>query len=251
MLQHLHTRNPVLYWYGWLNLLGAGICIVLIFTTSTQVLGINAWIKPLKFYLSVATLSWTMAWLLVHLDAKKAVKIYSWVLILVLTFEHLIITWQAARGKLSHFNIETPRDAMLFMAMGIAITIFTLWTLYIGVLFFRQREFSISASYVWGIRLGIILFVIFAFEGGMMASRLAHTIGAADGGSGLPLLNWSRRHGDLRVAHFLGIHSLQILPFIGYLLNTSRKSIVLVSLVYAAIVSFMLFRALEGLPLWR
>lgn len=54
-------------------------------------------------------------------------------------------------------------------------------------------------AFIWGIRLSVILFVIFSFEGGLMASPLSHNVGAPDGGPGLPIVNWSKQYGDLRV----------------------------------------------------
>jgi hypothetical protein len=105
-------------------------------------------------------------------------------------------------------------------------------------------------SYIWGIRLGILFFVLFALEGGIMASALRHTVGGDDGGRGLPVVNWSREHGDLRIAHFLGMHTLQLFPLFGYYIAKSSKSIIAFALIYVSLVSAVLVQALMGLPLF-
>ena len=67
----------------------------------------------------------------------------------------------------------------------------------IGTQFYRKLRVEVPAAYLWGIRLGILLFVIFAFEGYGMGAIKAHTVGGPDGGEGLPFVNWSTKHGDL------------------------------------------------------
>lgn len=163
-LETLKNRNAVLYYFGWLCAVGTLICVGLALITTGQVLGINAFIKPAKFFVSIALFCGTMAWYTGLLPQRRKVTIYSWVVVVAMTIEMVIITGQAALGKLSHFNSTSLADTLLFNVMGIAITVLTLWTAYIGYLFFRHKPVAISPAYLWGIRLGIVLFVIFAFE---------------------------------------------------------------------------------------
>lgn len=248
----LKSRNPLLYRFGWINFLMAIVCAVMVlFDAGNIVLGIVAWIKPMKFYLSIGIVCWTFSWLLVYVQKQKAVKVFSVVTVITMLIEMIIITWQAANGRLSHFNISTPFYSTLFSIMGVAITVFTLWSFYIAVLLFRQKEFPLwmSDGYKWGIRWGLLFFVIFAFEGGLMASLLHHTVGGPDGEDGLPLFNWSTFYGDLRVAHFFGLHALQLLPLIGYYFARTKLQVNLVSLVYFLFVTLLLWQALMGYPL--
>lgn len=251
LLNTIRHRNPILYFFGWMNIVAALCCFILILVTARQVLGINAWIKPMKFYFSIAIFCWTMAWYLHELKKRRAVKSYSWMAVIVFVIEMLIITWQAANGRLSHFNNSTPLYGILFSVMGIAITVLAVWTAVIGYYFFRQKEFDAPMSYIWGIRLGIILFVIFSFEGGWMASRLAHTVGASDGGPGLPVVNWSRQYGDLRIAHFFGMHALQVLPLLGFYLLRTKVQVIGVSIFYFLGVMALFIQAMQGVPLFR
>jgi len=247
-LSELRKRNPILYYFGLLYFVGGIVSIIMTQTSGTIVLGVNAWIKPMKFFFSIWIFCWTMGWFLVYLINKRRVRIYTWAVVIVMIIEQVIITWQAANGRLSHFNITTPLYQSLFMIMGIAIATLTAWTGVIGYYFFKQKQFDIPMPYVWGIRLGIVVFVIFAFEGGIMASHLSHTVGAPDGGPGLPILNWSRLYGDLRVAHFIGIHSLQILPLFGYFIAKSNRSVQLFATGYFILTIFLFIQALQRIP---
>jgi hypothetical protein len=250
LIAELKHRNPLLYYFGLTNVVGAVVCVFLILNTDTQVLGINAFIKPMKFFVSLAALSFTMAWYMFLLKKQKAVSVYSWMTVIIMTFEQSVVVWQAANGRLSHFNISSPLYGLLFSLMGVGITIFTLWTLYIGVLFFRQKDYpsELPIGYIWGIRLGILFFVIFAFEGGQMAAQLAHTFGKHDGGIGLPVLNWSRQYGDLRVAHFFGMHALQVFPIIGYYIAKQKRSLFIFACGYFVFVAFLYWQAISGKP---
>lgn len=240
----------MLYWFGLICLAGALVCLVMTFVSTKQVIGINAWIKPLKFFLSSVLFAWTMGWLLIYLQEPTKVTVYSWVVVLVLAFELVYITWQASKGALSHFNISNAFNGMMFSLMGIAISIMTAWTGYIAFLFFQKSFPTLPDAYVWGIRLGLVLFVIFAFAGGIMAAKLSHNVGGEMIASkGLPLLNWSKQFGDLRVAHFFGMHALQILPLIGFYVSKTKSSIIIVAFVYFILVTASLVQALNGKPL--
>ncbi|OZI08466.1 hypothetical protein BWI93_08680 [Siphonobacter sp. BAB-5385] len=245
----LRERNTLLYWFGMLCLIGFVGCITLSLTTSRQVLGVNAFVKPAKFFIAIWIFCWTMGWYTGLLTQKPQVNLYSWILVIAMVIELVIITGQAAQGKLSHFNVSSTLDSLLFTTMGVAITIATLWTAYIGLLFFGPHHTVTDAAYLWGIRLGILFFVIFAFEGGLMGARLSHTVGAADGSLGLPGLNWSKQYGDLRIAHFWGMHALQILPLLGYYVTHRTSVLISLSAVYFLLATLLFVQALRGKPL--
>ncbi|HSK13789.1 MAG TPA: hypothetical protein VK907_11280 [Phnomibacter sp.] len=251
-LRSLSVRNPVLYYGGLVSFFCAVVFIFIALVDHRQVLGVNAFIKPIKFFLSIGIFCWTMAWYLTLLAGQRATAIrwYSWMVVIVFTIEMLVIAMQPFRGQLSHFNVSTPLNGMLFSLMGIAIVTLTTWTLVTGIWFWRSpAPEGYPAGFWWGIRLGIVLFVIFSFEGMIMAQRLQHTVGAPDGGDGLPLLNWSKQHGDLRVAHFVGIHALQVLPLLGHFLLKRPAHILLGALVYASFAAWLFLRAMAGTPL--
>jgi hypothetical protein len=244
----LKGRNRLLYFTGMVNLVLASVMVVLIFMDERQILGINPWIKPLKFFLSIAVLSWTMGWILWYLDARKTVMVYSWILVITMLVEMVAICLQSFRGTTSHFNISNAFNGMVFGKMGIGILTFTIATAVICFLYFRQRKFNLSPVMLWSFRLGLLFFLIFSIEGGVMISLMRHTIGLKDGAEGLPFVNWSKYAGDLRVAHFFGMHSLQIIPIAGYYICSGKRQVFLFSGLYFIWVCVLLIQALNGKP---
>ena len=248
-LSELKNRNDTLYWFGLYNLAVAILCIILMQFDRIQILGVSRWLKPLKFFFSVWIMAWTMGWLLYYLNYKKSIRTISWFIVASMFIENFIILLQSIRGERSHFNVQNSTNAILFSIMGIVIVIFSFTVIYVAWLFFRQKEFSISKSYLWGIRLGLVFFIIFSLEGGVMLSKMSHTVGGADGGQGFPVVNWSNRFGDLRIAHFFGMHSLQILPLAGFYIFKKPAVLFIFSAAYFLFVVAILVMALKGLPL--
>ena len=255
-LRTLHRVNPALSWTGWLNVgLAAGV-LVLLPLDHRLVTGALVWLKPLKFALSIAAFAWTLGWLLADLPAvaQHSVRRLSLGVAVSMAVEQGVIFLQAARGTTSHYNNASLLDSLLFAAMGIFIllnTAMTIWALY---LVWRHRPHG-PAGYVWGVRLGLLVFVVGSIMGGMMIRLNQHTVGAPDGGPGLPGLGWSTRAGDLRAAHFLGMHALQALPLLGWALSrwVPRRAAKLTwagAALYAGVVGGLFALAMAGRPLW-
>jgi hypothetical protein len=186
-----------------------------------------------------------------------------------LVMEIVLIDMQAARHTSSHFNVAKHFDQMVFMAMGIGIALVLLSTFALFAILCSTR--ITDASLAWAIRLSLLLALAGMGTGILMTlptplqlAQLhaghgmprtgAHTVGAPDGGSGLPLTGWSADHGDLRIAHFLGLHAMQLLLVAWWLTRNqvrwprTRQTglIFAVALSIAAAFIIVLIQALHG-----
>jgi hypothetical protein len=256
--RELHRRNPVLSAMGWANVALLLAALLAAPFDARTVTGLNPWIKPMKFAASVAVYVWTLGWLLEHVrHYRRAVRLISWGVTVVFAFEQAAIFMQAGRGTTSHFNVGRPLDAAVFSLMGLMILVNTALACAALWLFFRRTE-PLPPAYLWGIRLGLVLFIVAGLEGFAMTSQMAHTVGAKDGGPGLPVLGWSTRAGDLRIAHSLGLHALQVLPLVGYALarrasaGERRHQVAYLwafAAVYAAAFTLLFWQAWLGRPL--
>lgn len=246
----LKAKNETLFYFGVSCFIASLAFLALTQYSTTKVYNVNAYYKPFKFAFSTFLYAWAMAWYCSYLPNFNT-SLFNWSTIGLLGFEIVYIALQASRGQLSHYNLSTPTYATLYSMMALAATLVTLYTAYIGILFFNYNFPTLPNHYVWAIRLGIFIFVIFSFEGFVMGSRLTHTIGGKDGGAGIPLLNWSTRFGDPRIAHFIGMHALQVLPVLSFYFVKNTKATLVVSALYLLLAVFTLVQALQGKPLFK
>lgn len=257
-LQEIYRRDWVLALTGWFHAAFALIMFCLASFDSRTVMGVNPWLKPIKFALSITIYVWTLAWFLGYLRESNRVKqVIRWGAALAMIIEIICISLQAGRGVTSHYNVATAFDGAIFTIMGVMIFVNTLLAVLL-LIQFRARPAGLATAYWWGIRCGIFLFIAGSLTGMMMIANGAHTVGLPDGGPGLPIVNWSTEAGDLRVAHLIGLHAFQILPLLGY--TVSRKlghlavsrqlmSLGAAALVYIAVFLFVFGQALSGRPL--
>ncbi|WP_396191847.1 hypothetical protein [Flavobacterium sp.] len=241
-------KNETLFYYGLICLVAGVFCLILSKINPNPILGISGWIKPFKFCISTAIMAWTMGYYMQFLSNQNQVSIYNWSLIILLSTEIILIIFQASRGKISHFNQEDATGVMIFSTMALAVTIFMLHTAYIAILFFTQEKFAASEILIFAIQLSLIITVVFAFEGFAMGSLMKHTVGAEDGNAGLPIVNWNKSYGDLRVAHFFGMHALQLIPIASVLIAKNKRDVIIIALVYFAFVTFTLVQAFMAKP---
>lgn len=245
----LNRRNHFLAKSGTFCFLLAALLLFFPLVDSRVLQGVNVWLKPLKFFVSVGVFFWTMGWFLDYLVEPNNVRRISLWIFILMAIELILITFQAAQGKLSHFNISSILDGIIFQTMGIVITLnsfVVLWFLFL----FRKVK-NLPLGYALAIRAGLIIFLIAGFEGFIMASRLGHTVGAPDGQEGIVLLGWAKTYGDLRVFHFLGLHALQVLPLLAWFFWKNNSLISgIVSFFYFVLSSATLWMAFQGRGIW-
>ena len=248
--------NPGLRAAAWFHVPLVLLAMLGLLFDHRQILGINAWIKPLKFDLSVFIYLITAAGILSGVVGwRRSRLVIGWGICLAMVVEDLIISMQSFRGVRSHMNFSTLFDGVAFGIMGIFITLNTLLIAWLLVLICFNRT-AWAKPVAWGVRVGLLAMVAGSVEGVLMVTHGAHTVGAADGSPGLFFVNWSRQYGDLRVAHFFAIHALQAMPLLGWLLTRStlpqRAQLALVVagfLAYMGVVGILFQQAMAAHPL--
>jgi len=176
--------------------------------------GANVWLKPMKFALSLGLFALTTAWFVGHLlpaaRRLRALDRIVWVLIGSASFELAYIALQAGLGQGSHYNVGDPVHGALYGLMGLGATALTATQPALAWLLLRHADSRRAPAYRLAVLIGLVLtFVLGASVGGLLSGLQPPETAA------LPVIGWSLAGGDLRPAHFLGIHAQQALPLVG------------------------------------
>jgi hypothetical protein len=283
----LRTRDPgnTLLQRAWhtnwpLTMLGVAMILVFLAALAGVILdhrvitGAPAWLKPAKFAVSVSVYCFTFVWLLGFVKSRpRLARFAANMTVVSFIVEMTLILTQAARGTTSHFNLTTPLNTFLWVTMGAFIVVVWTMNLLLAILLLFER--IPNRPFAWSLRLGLLVSLVGMGSGFLMVRPTheqlvtmaanhgprivgAHSVGVADGGPGLPVVGWSTAGGDLRVAHFLGIHAMQILPFFGWFVARRRNAfarfkdahrLALISTVgfaYLGLVLLLVWQALRG-----
>jgi hypothetical protein len=191
----------------------------------------NVWAKPLKFQLSMAvqllTIAWALAWMARHGHAVPARRAMVTALVVTVLFETVYITVQGARGVASHFNRATPLENLgaSLMASGAYVLVgSSAWLGAVALWHWVRQAPNERQVMLLAIGLGFVLmFFLAGFTGAAMGQHRGPFVQAiSEPGSQWPLTGWRMDIGDLRVAHFFGVHAMQAVPLVAWLAIQAR-----------------------------
>ena len=212
------ARQETLARYGLALLVLAGVG-VLLQAIDPRVLesGVNVWVKPAKFFSSIGIFALTAAWFFgyVRPERRRSRPMRATVAVLIVsgTFELAWISWQAANGLESHFNNDTAFYNLMYSIMGLFAVLLVGTTLPLALEIARRPARGLSRDFVAAVVTGLLLtFLLGGILGGYMSAQAGHSVGAE--GGRIFLFGWNRSGGDLRIAHFLGIHAQQAIPLL-------------------------------------
>ncbi|MBL1073771.1 hypothetical protein JK358_05135 [Nocardia sp. 2] len=255
-------------------------CVFAMAFDDRMLLNESVWLKPMKFAIAFTLYAGTLAWLLSFPHKGKRLTwwmgaIFSLTAIVDVGF----IVVQAARGTFSHFN--DSEDAVNTIGQQIfqsGVPGLFLANLVIALVLSWQKITDRPTSRAIHAGLGIAVAGMFlgyfmGFTGKQQATDAygkpvdlvaGHTVvegqpALRDGVDTMPVTHWSTNGGDMRIAHFLGLHGIQILILASFALawfaprvpwlrgERARADLIWVlALGYSGLLAITFWQALRG-----
>lgn len=253
-------RLPLLWWGGWAVLALSVPLLWLALTTEARFNGVSVWTKPWKFHVSVGLHLLTLAWFAAMLPAtpsrERALSRMGLLAVACGVLELAYIGWRASRGEASHFNVGTPVAAVLYGLMGLGAVLLTACAGWLGWHIGRSADFAHGPVLKRGVAVGLVLgCVLGTLAGAYLSAQSGHWVGGnASDAQGLPVLGWARDGGDLRVAHFFGLHAMHGLPVLAWLaarqlpVAAARRAVDAAALAWVLLTGLVFAQAVRGQP---
>ncbi|WCL50859.1 hypothetical protein [Leptospira sp. GIMC2001] len=233
------------------------------------------WLKPLKFAISSLIFAITFIIFSSYFDKTRILFYTNWIISICLTIELIIISMQAYRGRMSHFNYTTVEDMILFQIMAVAITI--VWIVMSVYVYNSFQTLTGNAILDHGMRVGLLISflsmgVAFAMTkpGAEQIQKIqenkspigltlgSHSVNEKDPSQKIPFTRWAKTGGDLRIAHFFGLHGMQILPLLAWILFAiGLHKYLAIGIIYLAGMSYLfgiiyvLYASLQGRSIYE
>jgi hypothetical protein len=252
LIDDMRTGSLPVWWTVLAFAALALVCVGLQQLDPRLIHGVNVWLEPAKFFASLAIQFATVAWALAMLPAaERASRRVRWSMLIMLAWgwlEMAYVVFRASRGEASHFNNDGAFAQIAYSVMGFGAVSMTVIAAYIGVKLWKHRHNGLwtEAASV-GLVVGAVLGTL---AGAYVSAQTGHNVGGdISDASGTGLFAWSTTGGDLRIAHFVGLHAAQIVPFAAI---TGRRSFVYGAALLCTIATLGTFLiAVAGIPLFR
>lgn len=188
---------------------------------------VGVWSKPLKFMGSTALFALSTAWFMgllpVCARSSRVSRALVWTVVGTSLFEVAYISVQAALGEPSHYHVSDPLHAAMFVAMAVAAVLLTGTQAVLAWQIAAHQPCRPWPLATQAAVAGLMLTFLLSTASGFMLGAQQPPAGV-----GLPILGWHLgAHpggGDLRPAHFLGVHAQQLIPLAGGLLQARAGS---------------------------
>jgi hypothetical protein len=243
----LTNTERVAYVVGGLLLTSGLIHLAILVVTSATWEGPLSLRKAMTFGVSFGLTLLTIVWVssFVRLGNRtRAILLGAFTLACVL--ETVLVSMQAWRGVPSHFNLETPFDAVVArtLAMGGGVLIAIIVTFTIAA--FRANP-SVPLSLRVAVRVGFVLLCISLAVGGAMIAKGMSLVFA-----GHPQAAYVTA-GALKPTHAVTMHAILVLPLFAWLLSRTqwpeRRRVTAVGLAAAAYVAIAAIVAIANVSI--
>jgi len=174
-----------------------------------------SWRKPAVFGLSFGLTLLTIAWVASFVQLRERTRsILLGAFTAACVLETALVSLQTWRGVPSHFNLETPFDALVTRALAGGGAALVVIIVALTLASFRRNPATPAAMRL-AVRTGLLILCVAMATGGIMIARGMTLVFSGDAASAYAT------GGALKPTHAVTMHAVLVLPALAWLLSRS------------------------------